>query len=886
MKMKSLIALLAVVFFLTLDALSQPVPRAATQAEVNAGTATAPYVNPKTLTGWTGGGGGSSNGFTMAQFQGSIASGSNTFTGTFIGNGGGNSNTVPFRYITANNMIAWNTNVIVFAGTNSVITNAVYGFTPFWGRQSGTYAGANLVYTNFNVLNTNVVQYDGVNFYLERVVNTLDGSYFAQAPVTMIYSNSTWTAGGDLGWTDPNMTGSFQYVFTNKTVINFITEIQQNTNIVRVETWGDDGAGAQTIHTTNSSPFSTPSVAAEWATPGDTIVIGIGYFSGHSFRTQNGVNIKGSGKGLTYLNLYGTNFIPRSGVSGQVDGNNFNANGFCIQSNTSISDLSLTNCHLILAAASGTSPNGSTVKDVDIFVGGKDLSAISGELPYSGTGICLDQPGTGSATLENVRIFTGYRGIASTSSTAGTPGQTNMTLNLVNCSVLCYPSWTSQSNLIALAFNSINGFNVNIRGGSFRSINGRTNTIDSINAITNLNLNTALWLSTNSVGWKINFSGTPEFITGTTNASTAQPYIIESASSSNVISGIVKITQSLGETWQQTNTYNYSFDSITGNGSGLTNLNAANISSGTVAAARLPIATTNTVGAIKADGTTTSIDATGVISVISTLTYKQSCTWATAAALPSSVYNNGSSGVGATITGLSLGALTVDGNSVAVNDRILVKDQVNAGTNGIYTVTISGSVGAVFILTRVTDFDQSSDIAEGDAIFIEQGSANTNTSWVLTTAGTVTVGTTPLNFAQTAGPITLTGAVTGNGIGNIVTTYSAGYHATNIANRAVHSNPSVDGNTLDSTKQYACYSTNANLTINGFSGLVSGFQNILSMTYSNSSASPITITGPPGAAYIGAVSTNSMVLASGKEAVWSFWIRLNIKTNVCNAAAQ
>ena len=43
------------------------------------------------------------------------------------------------------------------------------------------------------------------------------------------------------------------------------------------------------------------------------------------------------------------------------------------------------------------------------------------------------------------------------------------------------------------------------------------------------------------------------------------------------------------------------------------------------------------------------------------LTYKNSCMWGTTTALPANSYSNGSSGVGATLTGLSLGTFTVDG---------------------------------------------------------------------------------------------------------------------------------------------------------------------------------------------------------------------------------
>jgi len=59
---------------------------------------------------------------------------------------------------------------------------------------------------------------------------------------------------------------------------------------------------------------------------------------------------------------------------------------------------------------------------------------------------------------------------------------------------------------------------------------------------------------------------------------------------------------------------NVSAVSFSGSGASLTNLNASNLSSGTVSSARLPLATTAAVGAVKPDGTTITVDSNGVIS--------------------------------------------------------------------------------------------------------------------------------------------------------------------------------------------------------------------------------------------------------------------------------
>ena len=69
----------------------------------------------------------------------------------------------------------------------------------------------------------------------------------------------------------------------------------------------------------------------------------------------------------------------------------------------------------------------------------------------------------------------------------------------------------------------------------------------------------------------------------------------------------------------------------------------------------------------------------------------QAVNWATTGALPSNTYLNGTGGVGATITEVGTGALSVDSNSPAVGDRVLVKNEATQTHNGIYTVTATGS---------------------------------------------------------------------------------------------------------------------------------------------------------------------------------------------------
>jgi hypothetical protein len=130
------------------------------------------------------------------------------------------------------------------------------------------------------------------------------------------------------------------------------------------------------------------------------------------------------------------------------------------------------------------------------------------------------------------------------------------------------------------------------------------------------------------------------------------------------------------------------------------------------------------------------------------LTPKPPATVATTAALPASTYVNGTGGVGATLTAVANGALTVDGYAVAVGDRILVKDQATPAQNGLYDVTQAGSGATPFILTRNVDMDTAAEFATAFIPVEDAGTVNANSLWLCTNSAAPTVGTTPIAFSQ------------------------------------------------------------------------------------------------------------------------------------------
>lgn len=110
-------------------------------------------------------------------------------------------------------------------------------------------------------------------------------------------------------------------------------------------------------------------------------------------------------------------------------------------------------------------------------------------------------------------------------------------------------------------------------------------------------------------------------------------------------------------------------------------------------------------------------------------------------------YVNGAAGVGATFTVTATGAFSIDGVSPPNGSRILLKDQSSGFQNGVYDLTVTGSLGVSPILTRSLDYNTASDINAGDLIPVVNGTANAITSW-LQTATVTTVGTDALVFTQ------------------------------------------------------------------------------------------------------------------------------------------
>ena len=175
-----------------------------------------------------------------------------------------------------------------------------------------------------------------------------------------------------------------------------------------------------------------------------------------------------------------------------------------------------------------------------------------------------------------------------------------------------------------------------------------------------------------------------------------------------------------------------------------------------------------------------------VDSLANGLDVKASVRAATTSAL-TATYNNGTSGVGATLTNSGTQvALALDGINLNVGDRVLVKDQSTSLQNGVYTVTTVGTASTNWVLTRATDFDNSpgTEVSPGTFFFVEEGNTQADNGYVVSTTGTITIGTTGITFSQFSGAGQITAGAgltkTGNTIDAVGTANRITVNADNI----------------------------------------------------------------------------------------------------------
>ena len=165
------------------------------------------------------------------------------------------------------------------------------------------------------------------------------------------------------------------------------------------------------------------------------------------------------------------------------------------------------------------------------------------------------------------------------------------------------------------------------------------------------------------------------------------------------------------------------------------------------------------------------------------------------------------------------GAQTIDGVSVIAGDRVLVKDQSTASTNGIY-------VAAASTWSRATDADVDAEVHAGMFAFVEEGTANADSGWVLTTNNPITVGSTALAFAQFSGAGQITAGAGLTKTGNTI-------DAVGTANRIT-----VNANSIDIASTYV-----GQTSITTLGTIATGVWNGTTIAVANGGSGATTLTG-------------------------------------------
>jgi hypothetical protein len=232
-------------------------------------------------------------------------------------------------------------------------------------------------------------------------------------------------------------------------------------------------------------------------------------------------------------------------------------------------------------------------------------------------------------------------------------------------------------------------------------------------------------------------------------------------------------------------------------------------------------------------------------SIAAGINWHDSVELATAAVLPNSpTYDNGTSGVGATLTASASARLIIDGVNATTGDRVLVQNQANSVHNGIYDVTNQGSVSAAWILTRSSDHDGNLDeVVRGDAVYVANGATHINQGFIINSEGTGTggahiIGTDAITFTQFTGAANI---VAGTGITKTGNTLSIG--------QDVATSASVTFNTVS-----------ANLV--GNASTATTLQNARTISLSGDVTGSVSFDGSTNASITATIAANSVALGT------------------------
>ena len=539
-----------------------------------------------------------------------------------------------------------------------------------------------------------------------------------------------------------------------------------------------DGAGNLTA---TGSIYASQAVSAGGNVTGGNILTN-GYISATgnitTYASFNGASLSLSGNVISDLkvtgnataaNVYATNNVSAAGNVNAYTA--LNSQSLSLSGNV-ISDLKVT--------GNATANNLSAVNNINAATistsGNVQLGNIStGQVSASGN-ITV---GAGSYYVGNGSQLTGV--------TASSVDANNLTGNTLSANVV-NSSLTTVGTLANLSVTDYISAGGNVTGGNILSsgIISTSGNIAVLNISADGNVNATLNISAtaNVTGGNISTGGTLSVLGNTTLGNLKATYI---SSTGNIDSnGNVNVQNNLNASNVYATTGDVSAaGNITAGSSG--NVTGANVvTPNVVTSGQLNITTGNglqfnVTGNINAGNTyitnlagppvngQDAANKTYVDTVAQGLSAKEavqvaSTTYlANASGVTNVVYNNGTAGVGATLTITTTSQLSIDGESLATiysdygaNSRILIKSEgsytdSSGAWNGIYTITSTGALSTV--LTRTSDFDVASQMY-GAFTFVQEGTINGSSGWVCTNnedTTPITVGTTVITFSQFSG---------------------------------------------------------------------------------------------------------------------------------------
>jgi hypothetical protein len=430
-------------------------------------------------------------------------------------------------------------------------------------------------------------------------------------------------------------------------------------------------------------------------------------------------------------------------------------------------------------------------------VAGANVSGTVSSATTAGTVTTAAQPNvTSVGTLTSLAV-TGNISAGNVSATTFTGALSGAATTAGTVTTAAQPNITSVGTLSSLSVTgNANVGNIGATNGVFTNVSGNGS---SLSAITGANVTGAVAFATTAnavaganVSGEVAFAATANAVAGANVSGQVGNALVAgtvyTAAQPNITS--VGTLTSLAVTGNAS-AGNISVTGIfSGNGSGLSAIAGANVTgqvanalvagtvytnaqpnitsvgtlNGLTLGANLAMGGFNITGLAAPNNSTDAATKAYVDSVAEGLHTHDSCNAATQTDLATIsggtvTYNNGTSGVGATLT--TTGSYTtIDGVTLSNGMRILVKNEANTAHNGIYDRTSST------VLTRSSDFDTPAEMAGGDFTFVTAGTLYDNTGWVMTDAVT-TVGTSPVNWTQFSGAgtytagtgLTLTGSV-------------------------------------------------------------------------------------------------------------------------------